>query len=153
MIAGKGPAGTICAMHTGRKTHDQKPGVRIPERGHRLAVVLGILVLHQIEKCREARTAPATGIENAAHRGPIDSADRAAVAVMKNGVQKTGYADLRVARRRSRLEFGLTRAQPNLSRPGPIRRPAASPTFPWTVSVARIPCARLNFYAVRASRA
>src|ERR1700677_4609418 len=60
-------------------------------------------------------------------------------------LQKTGYADPRVARRRSRLDFGLTRAQPNLCRrQGRFARPAAPPTLPWTPKVTKIPCGGKN---------
>jgi hypothetical protein len=89
-----------------------------------------------IEKRREARTTPATGIKGAVHSKPVGE------------FQKTGYADLRVARRRSRLDFGLTRAQPNLRRhhgidlPDPLRRRR----YRWTASATKIPCIRPNIY-------
>jgi hypothetical protein len=88
MIAGERPAGAVRTVHSRGKADDQEPGVGVSEGRHGLAVVPGIFVLHRVEKGRKARTAAATWIENAAHRGPIDSADRPAVVVMKKEVNK-----------------------------------------------------------------
>jgi hypothetical protein len=46
-------------------------------------------------------------------------------------IEKTGYADHRVARHRSRLDFGLTRAQLNLAQKAckPCQTPAAGERF------------------------
>ena len=79
------------------------------ERRDRLAVVGRLPFPHQIEKGREARTAPATGIEHAAHAEAerFGSTAQAVIFASMNGTspQKTGYADPRVARRRSRLNL------------------------------------------------
>ena len=109
MIAGEGPPGAVRAVHARREADDQQPGVRIAERRHRLAEIVGLLRDRIERKARRAqRRQPGSKMlfmRCWGSRSPC-RADEVR--------EKTGYADLRVARRRSRLEFGLTRAQPNL---------------------------------------
>ena len=64
MIAGERPSGAIRAVHAGREADDQQPRRWVAERRHRLAEIVGLLMPHRIEKSREARAAPAVGIEN-----------------------------------------------------------------------------------------
>ena len=136
MVPGERAPGTVRPMHARSETDDQQPCLRIAKRRYGLAKILRLLVPDDIEKGREARTTPATGVKGAVHSKPV------------GGFQKTGYAVLRVARRRSRLDFGLTRAQPNLRRhhgidlPDPLRRRR----YRWTASATKIPCIRPNIY-------
>src|ERR1700674_2009025 len=115
MIAGKGTPRPVGAVHAGRQAHEHDSCSWIAERGHRTAVIVGFLGVNGIQKCRETRAAPAIGVKNRIHgREGLDNAGRK---------EKTGYADHRVARHRSRLSFGLTRAQLNPSPVGlePVR--------------------------------
>src|SRR5882757_1875776 len=107
MIAGKGPAGPVGAMHAGRQADENDARARVAEGRHRATVVVGFFGVNGIEKCRETRAAPAIGVKNRIH---------AREGYTTRCVhEKTGYADHRVARHRSRLDFGLTRAQLNLA--------------------------------------
>src|SRR5271157_3911615 len=67
MVAGKRPSRSIRAMHARRETDDEQPRVGITEGRHRLAEVIGLLVMHPIEKSGKSGTAPAIRIEGAAH--------------------------------------------------------------------------------------
>jgi hypothetical protein len=107
MVAGKRSPGSIGAMHARGQADKNNTRVRIAERRNRPAVVIGFLDVDNIQKRRKPRAAPAINIKNWVHaRNGVSHAERK---------EKTGYADHRVARHRSRLDFGLTRAQLNLA--------------------------------------
>src|SRR5258707_3685461 len=110
-------------MHTGRQAHENNARARIAEGRDRPAVVAGFVDVDGIQKRRKTRAAPAINIKNWVHaREGVSHAERK---------EKTGYADHRVARHRSRLDFGLTRAQLNLAQKAckPCHTPAARERF------------------------
>ena len=67
MITGKRPAGAVCAMHTGRKSNNQKASCTITERRYGAAIVVRVFILHPVEERRQARTKPAVSIEDISH--------------------------------------------------------------------------------------
>ena len=93
VIAGEGPSGAVGAVHAGRETDDQQARRRIAERRHRPAEIIRLLAVHLTR--------------NAASRGQRRQSGSKALlmpaARVKRPHKKTGYADTRVARRRSRL--------------------------------------------------
>jgi hypothetical protein len=84
---------------------------------------VGFLDVDGIQKRRKTRAAPAINIKNWVHLEKVYHRLRAK--------KKRATRDHRVARHRSRLDFGLTRAQLNLAQKAfkPCQTPAAGERF------------------------
>jgi len=110
-------------MPARRQAYENNARARIAEGRDRPAVVVGFLDMDGIQKRRKTRAAPAIDIKNWVHLEKVYHTPSAN--------EKTGYADHRVARHRSRLDFGLTRAQLNLAQKAfkPCQTPATEERF------------------------
>jgi hypothetical protein len=108
MIPREGAAAAIRAVLAGSQAHDQELRLGVAEGRHGTAVVSRLLQMHGIQECCKPGATAAAGIENTIHGQP----NWGRPAGRSN--KKTGYAEPRVARHHSRLDFGLTRAQLNL---------------------------------------
>lgn len=67
MITGKGPPGSVCAVHARSQAHQHQSRASIAEWRHWAAVIARFLDVYSVQKRRKTRAAPAVSIKNRIH--------------------------------------------------------------------------------------